>query len=61
MSSNNTTEEVTFEFKDDPVAEVLQNAISRLQLEIAEHDKKARECRECYASICTALAKHLNA
>ena len=58
MSSEKTsTEEIT---KADPIQELINTEITRLEWEVTYHDKKARESRERLESLKSGLAKHLN-
>lgn len=57
MSSNNTsTEEIT---NVDPIQELINTEITRLEWDVTYHDKKARESRERLKSLKSGLAKHL--
>ena len=57
MSSEKTsTEEIT---KADPIQELINTEITRLEWDVTYHDKKARESRERLESLVSGLAKHL--
>ena len=58
MSSEKTsTEEIT---KADPILELINTEIARVEWEVSYHDKKARESREHLIRVKSGLAKHLN-
>ena len=60
MKSDNTDESRTVkELKADPIQELINTEITRLEWDITYHDKKARESRERLESLKAGLTKHL--